>query len=149
MPGRLRRAARPAIGSACVLALALSFVVARAGGEPQADDPVLPAIPQTTPAAATTTSLLGRAHDLPALAPARPKPAKRKPQAAETPARPSAATAPAPAPAAPAPPSEPAYTPPVPVTPAQPVPEPAPQPSPESAPAQPDPPPPVYFDDSG
>ena len=71
MPGRLRKAA---IGSACVLALGLSFVVARAGGEPQADDPVVPVIPATKPAAETTTSQLGQAHGLPALAPARPKP---------------------------------------------------------------------------
>ena len=76
MSGRLRKAA---IGSACVLALGLSFVVARAGGEPQAHDRVVPVIPATKPAVETTTSQLGQAHGLPALAPARPKPAKRPP----------------------------------------------------------------------
>jgi hypothetical protein len=146
MPGRLKRAARPAVGCACVLALTLSFVVSRAGGEPQADHPVVPVIPTTKPAAATTTSLLGPAHGLPALAPERPKPAKRKPAAAEAPA-PAPAPRPAPAPAAPPAAPEPAYTPPpVPVTPAQPPPQ---QPPPAAPPPQPDPPPPVYFDDSG
>jgi hypothetical protein len=147
MSGRLRRAAGPVIGGACLLALAISFVVARAGGDPQGDDPVRAAIPETKPAAAMTTSLLGRAHELPPLAPERPKPAKRKPAPAATPAPPPAAPAPAPARAAPPPVSEPAYTPPpVPVTPAQPAPVPAPEPPP---PAQPEPSPPVYFDDSG
>ena len=140
MPGRLRKAA---IGSACVLALGLSFVVARAGGEPQADDPVVPVIPATKPAAETTTSQLGQAHGLPALAPARPKPAKRRSATPKATAAPPPAPA-APAPAAPAPPSEPAYTPPpAPVTPAQP------RPAPPPTPSQPDPSPPVYFDDSG
>jgi hypothetical protein len=151
MSGRLRQAAKPAIAAACVLTLALSFVVARAGGEPQADDPVRPAIPETRPAAATTTDVLGEADGLPALAPKRlerPKPAKRKPAVAKKPA--PKASAPAPAPAAPPPASEPAYTPPpAPVAPAQPAPPPAPQPAPQSAPPQPDPSPPVYFDDSG
>ncbi len=98
MPGRLRRAAKPAVGGACVLALTLSFVVSRAGGEPQADDAVVPVIPTTKPAAVKTTSLLGPAHELPPLARERPKPAKRKPAAAEAPAP---APRPAPAPAAP------------------------------------------------
>jgi hypothetical protein len=137
MPGRLRKAA---IGGACVLALGLSFVVARAGGEPQADDPVVPVVPATKPAAETTTSQLGQAHGLPALAPARPKPAKRRAATPKVSAPPPAA----PAPAAPAPPAEAAYTPPpVPVTPAQP------RPAPPPTPPQPDPSPPVYFDDSG
>ena len=143
MPGRLRRAAKPAVGGACVLALTLSFVVSRAGGEPQADDTVVPVIPTTKPAAVKTTSLLGPAHELPPLARERPKPAKRKPAAAEAPAP---APRPAPAPAAPPAAPEPAYTPPpVPVTPAQPTP----QPPPAAPPPQTDPPPPVYFDDSG
>jgi hypothetical protein len=129
-----------------VLALGISFVVARAGGEPQADDRVVPVIPATKPAAETTTSQLGQAHGLPALAPARPKPAKRRaatPKASAAPPPAPAAPA-APAAAAPAPPSQPAYTPPpVPVTPVQP------RPAPPPTPSQPDPSPPVYFDDSG
>jgi hypothetical protein len=150
MSGRLSRAVRPAIASACVLTLALSFVVARAGGEPQAEDPFRPAIPETKPAAPTPTDVLGEADGLPALAPKRPerpKPAKRKRAAAKAPA--PAAPAPAPAPAAPRPAPEPAYTPPpAPVAPAQPVQQ-APEPAPQAAPPQSDPSPPVYFDDSG
>ena len=143
MPRRLGRVATPAVGTACILALALSFVVARGGGEPQADDPLAPAIPTTKPAAAITTPLLGRAHDLPPLAPAPPKPAKRRSPAPESPVPAPATPAPSPEPAPYVEP-EPAYTPPpVSVAPAQPAPEPGP------APPQPDPPPPVYFDDSG
>jgi hypothetical protein len=145
MPGRLKRVTRPAIAIACVVALTLSFVGARAGGEPQADETAVPAITPTKAVAATTTSALGPARGLPALAPERPKPPKRKPARPAPPApRPAA---PAPAPAAPPAAPEPAYTPPpVPVVPAQPPPEPAQPPAP---PPQPDPSPPVYFDDSG
>jgi hypothetical protein len=144
MPGRLKQLTRPAIAVACVVALTLSFVVARAGGEPQADETVVPAITPTKPVAATTSSGLGPARGLPALAPEPPKPPKPKPA---PPARPAPRpAAPAPAPEAPPTAPEPAYTPPpVPVSPAQPPPEPAQPP----APPQPDPSPPVYFDDSG
>jgi hypothetical protein len=143
MSGRLRRI-RPAIGIACVLALTLSFVVARTGGEPQADGTLVPAIPATESAAAATRSVLGQARGLPALAPEPPRPPKREPAQAAAPPAPPAAPAPAPAPA---PPPEPAYTPPPePVSPAEPTPEPAP---PEPPAPQPDPSPPVYFDDSG
>jgi hypothetical protein len=143
MPGHLKRLARPAVGIACVLALTLSFVVARAGGEPQAGT-LVPAIPATEPAAAATTSVLGPARGLPALAPEPPRPPKREPAPAATAPAPKAAPAPAPAPA---PPPESAYTPPPePVTPAEPTPEPAP---PELPAPQPDPSPPIYFDDSG
>jgi hypothetical protein len=146
MAGRLRRLAGPAIGSACVLTLILSFVIARAGDEPQPDGPVVPAIPASESAAATPASLLGRADGLPALAPEPPKP---EPTPVRAPAPPAPAPAPPPAPARDVPPPEPeaAYTPPpVPVTPAPPPPTPAPQPAP---PPEPDPAPPVYFDDSG
>lgn len=148
MPGRLKRATRPASAIACVVALTLSFVVARAGGEPQADEAAIPAITPTKHVAATTSEGLGLARGLPALAPEPPKPRKprkRKPAPPEPPAASPAAPAPAPAPA-PAEP-EPAYTPPpTPVVPAQPAPEPV---SPPAPPPQPDPSPPVYFDDSG
>jgi outer membrane biosynthesis protein TonB len=144
MSGQLKRIARPAIGIACILALTLSFVLARAGAEPQDDGTLVPAIPATEPAAAKTTSVLGPARGLPGLAPESPRPPKREPAPPATPPAPPAAPAPAPAPA---PPPEPAYTPrPEPVTPAPPTPEPAP---PEPPAPQPDPSPPVYFDDSG
>ena len=143
MPRRLRRVTRPAIGVACVVARTLSFVVARAGGEPQADE--IPAITPTKRVAAPTSPGLGPARGLPALAAEPPKPRKRKPAPPKPPAAPPAAPAPAPAPE-PAEP-EPAYTPPpAPVVPAQPAPEPV---SPPVPPPEPDPSPPVYFDDSG
>jgi hypothetical protein len=145
MPGRMRRVGWPVIGGACVLALILSFVVARAGEEPRPDDRLVPAIPGTEPAAPTPTSALGPAQELPALAPGPPKP-KPSPAPAPDPPAPAPAPKPAPPPAA-QPPAEPAYTPPaVPVPPPQPAPAPAPQPAP---PPEPEPPPPVYFDDSG
>jgi hypothetical protein len=145
MPGRLSRIGRPAIWSACVLALIVSFVVARSGEGPP-DDPLVPAVGANEPAA-TTTSALGRADGLPALA---PQPPRREPPPVKAPAPPAPAPAPEPAsepaPAAPAPVPEPAYTPPPdPVTP-----PPAPVPAPQAEPApEPDPSPPVYFDDSG
>jgi hypothetical protein len=149
MPGRMRRVGWPVIGGACVLALILSFVVARAGEEPRPDARLVPAIPANEPAASTPTSALGRAQELPALAPEPPKP---KPSPAKAPDPPAPAPTPKPAPplAAP-PPAEPAYTPPpVPVPPAQPAPAPAPAPAPQPAPPpQPEPSPPVSFDDSG
>jgi hypothetical protein len=143
MPERLSRAAWLTTGTACVAALTLSFAMAR-GGERQADDPVASTVPEIKLANARTTSALGRAHALPMLAPAPPKPRKRKPLAAATPSPPvlRASTPPSDAQVE----AEPAYTPPpVPAEPAQPVPEPAPAPA---TPSQPDSPP-VYFDDSG
>jgi hypothetical protein len=142
MAGRLRRLAGPAIGSACVLTLILSFVIARAGEEPRPDGPVVPAMPASEPGAAAPASLLGRAHGLPALAPEPPKPTPVR-----APEPPAPAPPPAPARDMPPPAPEAAYTPPpVPVAPAPPPPTPAPQPAPRP---EPEPAPPVYFDDSG
>ncbi len=99
MPQRLRRATRPAIALACMLALALSFVLARPGGGTERSDPAgVPgpaAIPGTEPVSAPAAPRLGRARELPALArdAPKPKPPKRK-RAAARPAAPAPARRP-------------------------------------------------------